>query len=122
VFGQRDGKTGTQPEGGLRVARLGLVARWRVAALWLAAWPLTGKALSLWTDTDVPYFNAFSTAGSFIAQVLMGLKYIECWPAWVVADLWSAALYAFKSLWLTTVLYLIFASLALVGWRRWRSA
>jgi len=122
VFGRRAGKDGAQPESGLRVARLGVAARWRMAAIWLAAWPLTGAALSRFTDTDVPYFNGFTTASSFVAQVLMGLKYIECWPLWVVVDLASAALYAFKSLWLSSVLWLIFTALALAGWKRWRRA
>jgi nicotinamide mononucleotide transporter len=52
----------------------------------------------------------------------MGLKYIECWPVWIVVDVTAAVLYATKTLWLTSVLSLIFASLALVGWKRWRAA
>jgi nicotinamide mononucleotide transporter len=123
VYGRRgthDGG-GPQAQAPLRVARLASPARIRVAALWLLAWPLLGTALARYTDTDVPYFNGFPTAGSFIAQALMGLKYIECWPVWIVVDVTAAVLYATKTLWLTSMLSLIFATLAVVGWRRWRA-
>ena len=124
VFGRRrpDPARQTADAGRLRVARLAGAARVLLLALWLAAWPLLGAILARYTDTDVPYFNGFPTAGSFIGQVLMGLKYIECWPVWIVVDVTAAALYATKTLWLTSVLSLIFASLALVGWKRWRAA
>jgi nicotinamide mononucleotide transporter len=105
----------------LRVARLAGLARIGLLALWLLAWPLLGTLLARYTDTDVPYFNGFPTAGSFIAQALMALKYIECWPVWIVVDLTAAVLYATKSLWLTSVLSLIFATLAVIGWRRWQA-
>lgn len=121
VFGRRPGRsdaTDAAPQR-LAIARLSARGRMRVLALWLVAWPVAGMLLARFTDTDVAYFNGFSTAGSFIAQALMGLKYIECWPLWVAVDLASAALYATKSLWLTCVLSLIFTGLALVGWRRW---
>src|SRR5882757_961436 len=119
VFGRR--RTGAGPAA-LRVARLARPARVRLVALWLAAWPLLGAILARYTDTDVPYFNGFPAAGSFIGQILMGLKYIECWPVWIVVDVSAAVLYATKSLWLTSALSLIFALLALVGWKRWRAA
>jgi len=32
----------------------------------------------------------------------------------------SVALFAYKGLWLTVVLYALFTVLALVGWRAWR--
>jgi nicotinamide mononucleotide transporter len=124
VFGRRPAAAGeaAAPAAGLKVAHLARRARLATLAAWLAGWPLIGAALAACTDSDVPYFNAFPTAGSFIAQLLMGLKYVECWPAWIVVDASSAALYSTKSLWLTSILYLVFASLAMVGWRRWRHA
>jgi nicotinamide mononucleotide transporter len=104
---------------GLHVSRLAGSARIRIAAGWLLIWPVVGTLLARYTDSDVPYLNAFPTAGSFIGQALMGLKYIECWAVWVVVDLSAAALYASKQLWLTSILSVIFCTLAIIGWRRW---
>jgi nicotinamide mononucleotide transporter len=122
VFGRRPAQPGHEAgePGRLAIARLTGRGRARALALWLVAWPVAGAALARFTDTDVAYFNGFSTAGSFIAQALMGLKYIECWPMWIVVDLGSAVLYATKSLWLTSLLSLIFTVLAGIGWMRWR--
>jgi len=117
LFGRRaDGRGAAAP---LRIARLG---RRRVLALalsWLAAWPALGFLLARFTDTDVPYFNAFPTVGSFIGQVLLALKFVETWPVWLLVNAVSVALYAGKSLWLTALLYVIFGALAIAGWRRW---
>jgi len=111
------------PAGGrLRIATLGLRARCGVALLWGAAWPLVGLFLARCTDTDVPYFDAFPTAGSFIGQVLLGLKLIESWPVWLLVNLVSVGLYAYKALWLTALLYAVFAALSLAGWWRWSRA
>jgi nicotinamide mononucleotide transporter len=118
LFGRRADAAGrTAP---LRIARLG-GPRWlAVAVLWLAAWPLLGAFLGRFTDTDVPYFNAFPTVGSFIGQVLLALKFVETWPVWLIVNAVSVVLYATKSLWLTAGLYVIFGALAVAGWRRWR--
>jgi len=122
LYGRRPAQPGHESSGPdrLAIARLSGRGRARTLVLWLAAWPLAGAALARFTDTDVAYFNGFSTAGSFIAQALMGLKYIECWPMWIAVDLGSAVLYATKSLWLTSLLSLIFAALAGIGWKRWQ--
>jgi nicotinamide mononucleotide transporter len=38
---------------------------------------------------------------------------------WLIVNAVSVVLYASKSLWLTTALYVIFGALAIAGWRRW---
>jgi nicotinamide mononucleotide transporter len=117
LFGRRtDAKGAAVP---LHIARLGGGRVLAVALLWLAAWPLLGFLLERFTDTDVPYFNALPTVGSFIGQVLLALKFVETWPVWLVVNAVSVVLYATKSLWLTAVLYVIFGVLAVAGWRRW---
>ena len=118
LFGQRAAQ-GTEIAP-LRIARLGAKRTVAVALLWLAAWPALGLALAHFTDTDVPFFNAFPTAGSFIGQILLALKFVENWPVWLIVNAVSVALYATKGLWLTAALYVIFGALAVAGWRRWQ--
>lgn len=98
-----------------------LSKRGRLAALlgMAALWPLIGLLLRHATDTDVPWWDAFPTAGSVVATILLGRKCIENWPAWILVNVVAVALFAYKGLWLTVGLYALFALLALVGWRAW---
>lgn len=114
-----DGAAACAPDARLRIATLGLRQRGAVALLWCAAWPLVGVFLARCTDTDVPYFDAFPTTGSLIGQVLLGLKLIDSWPVWLLVNVVSVGLYAYKALWLTALLYVVFAALSLAGWWRW---
>ena len=111
---------GKQADGSaLMVRRLDAAARWKLAAATIAAWPLLGLLLHRVTDTDVPYWDALPTAGSVAGQWLLGRQYVENWPVWVAVNIVSVSLFAYKGLWLTVVLYVLFALLALVGWRAW---
>jgi nicotinamide mononucleotide transporter len=105
----------------LHVARL----RRRGLALTVGAcavlWPATGLFLQRFTDTDVPWWDAFPTALSLVGQFLLGRKFIENWPLWIVVNVVSVGLFAYKELWLTVVLYAVFILLSFVGWREWRN-
>jgi len=83
------------------------------------AWPLLGAFLRQATDTDVPWWDALPTAGSVAGQWLLGRKYVENWPVWVAVNAVSVGLFAWKGLWLTALLYLLFLLMALWGWRTW---
>jgi nicotinamide mononucleotide transporter len=97
-------------------ARAGL---WLLGALALA-WPATGLFLKTYTDTDVPWWDAFPTAASVIGQWLLGRKYIENWLAWIVVNVVSVGLFAYKGLWLTVLLYALFIVMSFAGWRAWQ--
>jgi nicotinamide mononucleotide transporter len=113
---------GTDAEGRpLRVRGLGARGRMGVLVAIAIAWPATAFFLLRFTDTDVPWWDAFPTAASVVGQWLLGRKYVENWPVWIVVDVVAAALFAYKGLWLTTILYLVFVAMAAVGWRSWRA-
>jgi nicotinamide mononucleotide transporter len=112
---------GTEPDGRvLQVRHLGARGRWFAIAVLAIAWPAIGLLLANATDTDVPWWDAFPTAASVIGQWLLGRKYVETWPTWVVVNVVSVALFAYKGLWLTALLYTVFLALSFVGWRAWR--
>ncbi len=104
----------------LQVRELEPRQRWQLLALLAAAWPATGWFLKNFTDTDVPWWDAFPTAASVIGQWLLGRKYVENWPTWIVVNAVSMALFAYKGLWLTVILYGIFFVMAFFGWHAWR--
>jgi len=112
---------GTLADGSaLRVRALGPRGRWITLAAMALAWPATGWFLRRFTDTDVPWWDAFPTAGSVVGQWLLGRQYVENWPAWVIVNVVSVGLFAYKGLWLTVVLYAVFVVMSFAGWRAWR--
>jgi nicotinamide mononucleotide transporter len=114
-LGARDGSG--QP---LRVSPLRPRGRLIALGATLAAWPLLGLLLDHATDSDVPYFDALPTVASITGQILLARKHTENWPVWLAVNVISVALFAHKGLWLTVVLYAVFAVLSVQGWRAWR--
>jgi nicotinamide mononucleotide transporter len=100
-----------------RLTRRGLVLTVAACAL---LWPATGLFLKTYTDTDVPWWDAFPTAVSLVGQFLLGRKYIENWAVWIAVNVVSVGLFAYKGLWLTVGLYSVFIALSVVGWRAWQ--
>ena len=104
----------------LRVQTLSRQGLFKLIASCLVLWGLTGLFLLKFTSTDVPWWDAFPTALSIVATLLLGRKYIENWPMWILVNIVGMALFAYKGLWLTVGLYGVFAVMALIGWRAWR--
>ena len=112
---------GTDAQGqALRVRALGTRGRTGVLVAIAIAWPATALFLSRFTDTDVPWWDAFPTAASVVGQWLLGRKYVENWPVWIAVNVVAIGLFAYKGLWLTVVLYALFVLMSLYGWRAWQ--
>lgn len=78
-----------------------------------------GLILSRFTDSTVPWADSFTTALSIVAMWMLAKKYVEQWVVWIAADVACCALYAYKGLWFTSGLYLIYAIIAVFGFRKW---
>lgn len=104
----------------LTIARLDSKGWRRAAAAWVLLWIAVAALLRFITDSDVPWADGFVTSGSVVGTVLLARKYIENWLVWLVVNAASVALFAYKSLHLTVVLYAIFFALAVWGWFGWQ--
>ena len=93
---------------------------WTALALTVAAWPLAAWLLHRYTDSDVPWLDALPTVGSVLGTWLLGRKFIENWGVWIAVNAFSVALFAYKHLWLTVILYALFTALSAAGLRSWR--
>ncbi len=112
---------GVQTDGrALQVRPLGTRGRVGVVLALAAAWLVLGVLLSTATSSTLPWWDAFPTAGSVVGTWLLGRKYMENWAAWVVVNLASVGLFAVKGLWLTVLLYALFAVMSVAGWQAWR--
>ena len=72
------------------------------------------------TDSSVPFWDAMTTAMSMVAMWLLSRKYIEQWLVWLVVDAVTVGLYIYKGIPFTAGLYMLYTSLAVVGYLRWR--
>ena len=86
-----------------------------VVAQFLIAWILIN-----FTDSDVPWWDAFTTALSIIGMWMLARKYLEQWWVWIVVDVVCIGLYLYKGLYFTSGLYALYSVIAVFGWLNWK--
>ncbi|QKW05725.1 nicotinamide mononucleotide transporter [Streptomyces sp. NA04227] len=97
----------------------------RTEWLWLCAAGVVGTLaltvlLDRQTDSTVPFWDALTTGLSLMATYGQCRKRLESWWLWIAADVVYVPLYAYKELYLTSLLYVGFLALCCVGLRDWR--
>ena len=90
--------------------------------LFAASYLVLFYSLKNHTDSDVPSWDAFTTAIFFVGMWLMAKKKVENWVAWIIGDLVSIPLYFYKGLILTSVQFMVFTALAIAGLISWMNA
>lgn len=76
--------------------------------------------LITFTDSNVPFWDAMTTALCIVAYWMLSRKFVEQWLVWLAVDMITVGLYIYKDIPLTASLYAIYCVLAVVGYRRWR--
>ena len=71
------------------------------------------------TDSNVPLWDALTSALAIAGMWLMARKKIEHWIAWIIVDSISFPLYIYKGLPLTSFQFLIYTILAVWGYLTW---
>ena len=94
--------------------------RKKAALAALLTWPALTYFLYSFTESHIAAWDALVTTLSLLAQFLLAKKKIENWWVWLVVNVLTVGLMLFKSLWLTAILYLIFAVLSYVGLKAWQ--
>lgn len=97
-------------------ARLGVKLLIVTGALFFAI----GEVLSRFTDSPIPYWDAFTTSLSIVATWMLAKKIIEQWWIWVIANFVSLCLYVWKGLYPSVVLFFFYTVMAVVGYYSWR--
>jgi nicotinamide mononucleotide transporter len=82
---------------------------------WLVVTPLL---ISLGAAAARP--DAFGLVFSVVAQILMVLQFRENWAVWFVVNVAYVALFWSQDLKFTSLLYVVFAGIALRGWINWQ--
>ena len=120
----RKGTQSNNPEmqkaSALQISQLSRVELKQTAAATLLAWPVLAYFLNRYTDSDVAIWDALVTSLSLLGQYLLAKKKIENWWVWLAVNIITVGLMWVKSLWLTSLLYVLFAILSYVGLKAWR--
>lgn len=72
------------------------------------------------TNSTVPFWDSLTTALSIVAMWMLSRKYVEQWLVWLAVDVITVGLYLYKDIPLTAGLYLLYSTLAIAGYRRWK--
>tara|TARA_B100000886_G_scaffold334400_1_gene289870 strand:- start:1187 stop:1804 length:618 start_codon:yes stop_codon:yes gene_type:complete len=66
------------------------------------------------------YVDIFTSGLFFVAMWLMANKKLESWIFWIIADIITVPLYAFRGLGMLSLQYIIFTFLAIQGYLEWK--
>jgi nicotinamide mononucleotide transporter PnuC len=93
---------------------------WMLFAVFSACLIIISLILVRFTDSPVPYGDAFTTALSIVGMWMLANKYIEQWWVWAVVNIVSAALYYSKAMYSTAILYSIYTVVSFLGYFKWK--
>ncbi len=74
-------------------------------------------------ELKIPNYIDIVTSGIFFtAMWFMATKKLENWTLWIIADIVTVPLYAYRGLGMLSLQYLIFTILAIQGYRQWKKS
>ena len=92
---------------------------------WIVSGVLLVVSLGWLADTftaqQSPFVDSTIFVFSLIATYMTAQKVLENWIYWIVIDAVAVGLFYSKDLYLTSLLYVFYTVLAVIGWMRWRT-
>jgi nicotinamide mononucleotide transporter len=120
VYGWYEWLYGGENRTALHVSRVSFRSGIIVAVIVCIGTVILGYLLHQLTDASLPYIDSFLAVLSMAGQWLLARKYIENWSVWVAVNVGSIAMYGYKGLYFTMVLYGVYLGLAIVGYKEWK--
>ena len=75
------------------------------------------------TEIKIPnYIDIFTSGIFFTAMWLMANKKLESWVFWIIGDIITVPLYAYRGLGMLSLQYIIFTILAIQGYLEWKKS
>jgi nicotinamide mononucleotide transporter len=122
LYGLWQWRRGRGAGGEVLVTRVRPIEVLASVAIGSAAAVALGSLLESHTDASLPWADSALLAASLVGSVWAARRNLESWWIWIVVDMLYVALYLFKHLYLTALLYAAFVVLAVLGLRRWQRA
>ncbi|MCL3780247.1 nicotinamide riboside transporter PnuC [Prolixibacteraceae bacterium JC049] len=120
IYGWYTWSKGTEDKPELPVVRINQKQIGLLALIGFALFFVLSFVLSNYTDSPLPYWDAFTTSLSIIATWMLTRKILEQWLVWIVVNFISLGLYIYKDLYATSVLFLAYGVLSFVGYYKWK--
>lgn len=76
-------------------------------------------ALKYLSDSTTPWWDAAPSVLSLVAQWMITRKKLENWYVWILVNLLSIPLFAYKQLYLIALLNVLLLIISIIGVRRW---
>ena len=115
LFGKQD-----KSEAELAISRTPAKTWIGIVAVYIATQLFIAWLLICYTDSTVAWADSFTTALSIVGMWMLARKYIEQWWVWCIVDVASSALYVYKGLHFTAILYAVYAIIAIFGYFKWK--
>lgn len=120
VYGWLLWRKGKREDGSeLAVSKLSLRHALILLVITAIAFVSIGIILDRYTDSPVPFWDAFTTAVSFTATWMLARKILEHWILWIIVDAVSMGLYLYRGLYPTLFLFAIYTAMAVIGYLKW---
>lgn len=71
-------------------------------------------------STGIPYIDIFTTSIFIVAMWQMAMKKVENWIFWIIGDVISVPLYYYKDLHFTSIQFIVFLIIAVMGYFEWK--
>lgn len=109
-----------EPSGELPITSMPLRYYLFLALVFVVLFVVIGWILIFYTDSNVPWWDSFTTALSMVALWMLAHKYVEQWLAWIAVDVVCCGLYIYKELYFTSFLYGFYTVIAIFGYLKWK--
>lgn len=86
----------------------------------IAGAAIMGFLLSKYTNAAMPYLDSFTTVGALVVTWMVTRKFIDNWLYWIVVDGMGVYLYFSKELYLSSVLFVAYVIIVIIGYFNWR--
>lgn len=88
----------------------------------LLFWIILYFILNYFTNSNVAVADSFTTAFFITGMILMALKITENWLYFIIGNVVSVPLYAYKEMYLSSIFFVILTFFAVLGYQSWKAA
>jgi nicotinamide mononucleotide transporter len=119
-FSWRNGNSSSDV--GLLVTKTSAKLLMRILAVSVFLFLVIYFILKKYTDSPIPLPDAYTTSFSLVATWMLTRKKLEHWIFWIFIDVASVAMFLYRGMYPTVILFVIYTVMAVTGYFRWNNS